>query len=44
MTATPFGKTGKKDLRALEEEGDGLLRFAEPEALTREIRVEAAPR
>lgn len=43
LTLSPFGKLLKKDLRALEAEGEALLSFAEPEAATSEIVV-AAPR
>ena len=41
LTLTPFGKLLKKDLRALEKEGDALLRFVEAAATTREIVVAA---
>lgn len=34
----PFGKVTKKNIAALEAEGDALLRFAEEDAQTREIR------
>lgn len=37
----PFGKVTKKNIAALEAEGDALLRFAEEDAPTREIRWEA---
>lgn len=42
LALTPFGKLPKRDLRELEQEGDALLRFVEPEAATREVVV-AAP-
>ncbi len=38
LTLAPFGKLLKRDLRALEEEGDALLAFVEPEAATRDGR------
>ena len=42
LTLTPFGKLLKKDLRELEQEGDALLAFVEPEAATREVTVAAS--
>ncbi len=42
LTLSPFGKLLKKDLRALEQEGDALLAFVEPEAVTREVVVAAS--
>ena len=42
LALTPFGKLLKKDLRALEAEGDALLAFVEPEAATREVVVAAS--
>ncbi len=42
LTLAPFGKVLKRDLRALEAEGDALLAFAEPEAATREVVVAAS--
>ena len=42
LTLTPFGKLLKKDLRALEAEGEALLAFVEPEAATREVVVAAS--
>nr|MBP9826617.1 winged helix DNA-binding domain-containing protein [Thermoanaerobaculia bacterium] len=38
----PFGKLLKRDLRALEKEGDALLGFVEPEAATRNVVVAAS--
>lgn len=35
----PFGKLAKAAVKALEEEGDALLRFAEEDAETREVRL-----
>ena len=35
----PFTPLAKKTLSALEQEGDALLRFAEPDADTREIKI-----
>ena len=40
LTLTPFGKLLKRDLRELEQEGDALLRFVEPEATTRDVVVQ----
>jgi hypothetical protein len=37
LTLTPFGKLGKKDLRALEQEGEALLAFVEPDAAARSV-------
>ncbi|MEU8224397.1 winged helix DNA-binding domain-containing protein [Kribbella sp. NPDC048915] len=37
LTLTPFGRTTKKSLAELEREGDGLLRFLEPDATTYEV-------
>jgi hypothetical protein len=37
LTLTPFGKLTKKTTAALEREGDGLLRFLEPDAKTYEV-------
>ena len=42
LTLSPFGRLPKKDLRALEAEGDALLAFVEPEAATREVVVAAS--
>ena len=39
MTLAPFGKLLKRDLRALETEGDLLLQFAEADATIREVVV-----
>ena len=39
MTLAPFGKLLKRDLRALEAEGDLLLQFAEADATIREVVV-----
>ncbi len=39
LTLATFGKLLKKDLKALEAEGDALLAFVEPEAATREVVV-----
>ncbi len=43
LALVPFDKLAKKSLRALEEEGDALLVFVEPEAATREVVVAASP-
>jgi hypothetical protein len=42
LVLTPFAKLPKRDLRALEEEGDALLAFVEPEAATRAVVVAAS--
>lgn len=42
LSLAPFGKLLKRDLRALESEGDALLAFVEPEAATREVLVAAS--
>ena len=42
LTLAPFGRLLKKDLKALEAEGDALLAFVEPEAATREVVVATA--
>lgn len=42
LTLAPFGKLLKRDLRALEAEGEALLAFVEPEAATRAVVVAAS--
>ncbi|HEV2851189.1 MAG TPA: winged helix DNA-binding domain-containing protein [Thermoanaerobaculia bacterium] len=39
LSLEPFGKLAKGTVAALEKEGEALLRFAEEEAETREVRV-----
>lgn len=41
LVIEPFGKIAKKTLADLESEGDALLRFAEEDAQTREVRCES---
>jgi hypothetical protein len=43
LRLTPFGRLLKRDLAALEKEGDALLRFAEEEATTREVVLAPSP-
>ena len=39
LTLTPFGKLSKSARAALEAEADSMLRFVEPEATTRTVRL-----
>ncbi len=41
LALAPFGKLLKRDLRALEQEGDALLSFAEPQSAGRAVAVAA---
>ena len=42
LVLEPFGRLTKKTLAALEQEGEDLLQFVEPEAATRDVRVDKA--
>ncbi|HEY8206978.1 MAG TPA: winged helix DNA-binding domain-containing protein [Myxococcaceae bacterium] len=42
LVLEPFGKLARKDLAALEEEGERILRFCEPDAEERSVRAARA--